>query len=273
MDLFTSPAIVAAGFPSPGEEWRQKRLDLRQLLDVSEQGTFCQRMAGGALSSMGIMHNDILVISPSLEAVNNDLVTASVNGSTFVRRLVVHHDITFLLPANPALADASHPSPVGLVHPAVRVKREDDFQIKGVVLCSIHAFHRQTGQQALRRARRLADLNVLLGLDSPGTYCTQVRGFSMQGAHIFDSDVLVVSRSQAAQENDIVVASIKGGFVVKRLLQARETMFLLSDHPLIPPLVATTEAGFQVWGVVMFSLHPLHHLIRQRLSQRQGRRQ
>jgi DNA polymerase V len=141
MDLFSSPAIVAAGFPSPGEEWRQKRLDVQQLLDISEQGTFCQRMAGGALISAGIMHNDILVISPSLEAVNNDLVMASVNGSTHVRRLVVHHDITFLLPANPVLPDASHPSPVGLVYPAIRVKSEDDLRIKGVVLCSIHALH------------------------------------------------------------------------------------------------------------------------------------
>ena len=57
-------------------------------------------------------------------------------------------------------------------------------------------------------------------------------------------------RTQAAREHDIIIASLQGGDDVKRLLQARETTFLLSDHPLIPPIAATTEAGFQVWGVV-----------------------
>ena len=272
MDLFSSPAVVAAGFPSPGEEWRQKRLDAQQLFSIAEDDTFCHRMVGGALTSAGISNNDVLIISPTLEAVNNDLVMASINGSIYVRRLVVHHDITFLLPATPVLSDASHSPPVGLVYPAIRVKSEDDFRIKGVVLCSIHALHQYAQRQILLRSRRFMDLNLLLGLDRPETYCTQVKGVSMQGAHIFDRDVLVVDRSLTAAENDIIIASFNGGFLVKRLLQARETLFLLSDHPLILPIVATTEAGFRCWGIVMFSLHPLHPLIHNRLLQRQGER-
>jgi DNA polymerase V len=267
MELSSAPAIVAAGFPSPAEEFRQPRLNVQQLLGIAEGGSFCERMTGSALSSAGIDHNDLLVISPSIEAVTNDLVVATVNGSRFIRRLVIHHDVTFLLPASPLPVNAGNAPPVGIIYPAIRVKAEDDFQIQGVVLGSFHAIDQDARRQALLHSRRVIDLNHLLGLDRPETYCTQVKGVSMQGAHIFDRDVLVVRRTQAAHEHDIIIASLQGGFVVKRLLQARETTFLQSDHPLIPPIAATTEAGFQVWGVVMFCLHPVHRLIKDRLLQ------
>ena len=113
MELSSAPAIVAAGFPSPAEEFRQPRLNVQQLLGIAEGGSFCERMAGSALTSVGIDHKDLLVISPSIEAVTNDLVVATVNGSRFIRRLVMHHDVTFLLPASPSRSMRAIPLQLG----------------------------------------------------------------------------------------------------------------------------------------------------------------
>jgi hypothetical protein len=40
------------------------------------------------------------------------------------------------------------------------------------------------------------------------THHTRTAPVNMQGAHIFDRDVLIVRRTQAAREHDIIIASL-----------------------------------------------------------------
>jgi SOS-response transcriptional repressor LexA len=68
-----------------------------------------------------------------------------------------------------------------------------------------------------------------------------------------------------AEENDISIAALDGGFVVKRLVQVNDAVFLLSDNPQMAP-IAITSQQFQIWGVVLFNLHVIHSLITSRFQ-------
>jgi SOS-response transcriptional repressor LexA len=251
-DRIFVPAVVAAGFPSPGQEWKEHLLDVRQLLGLAAEKSSVRRMAGSALSGVGVHDKDLLLLSSLVEPETNDIVVAQVNGSIYIRRFVCYTHVIFLLPTDGQ-------------HPPIRIEAGDQFHVIGVVLCSIHPVEPHA-QQDLRLCQlQLAAVNTVLGLHEPSVYCSQVRGHSMHDAGIYEGDVLVIDRGRAARAYDIIIASWQGGYVVKRLLQAHDTVFLLSDNPLIPPMYVTAESGFQVWGIVTYSLHPLHTIVKQRL--------
>jgi len=262
MNAFTAPTIVAAGFPSPGEEWREPRLDVRQLLGLASEGSFCYVMRSADMSAAGIMNGDVLVASPALVAGNTDIVIATIDEATQVRRLLRIGSVAFLVPEDPARPHAQR-------RPLLS---SDSVLIEAVVLCSIHGLC-EASRLALSNHPPSANVNRLLGLHLPSIFCTLVKGTSMQGAGVFDGDIVVVDRAQRPAPNDVIIASIHGRFVVKRFIQARGSVFLLSDNPLTPPILVTTEMGFQVWGVALFSLHLLHQRIKDRLlkQRRQGR--
>ncbi len=253
------PARVAAGFPSPGAEWREPQLNLRRLLGFVSEDSFCYFMRSTALSVAGVMRGDILVVSPTLTASNRDLVIARVNGAVWVRRLLLAGGVRFLVPED--LLDAHQPRFTVFAH--------ERLQLVGVILCSIHPLH-AAARERVAPFQQTRDLDAFLGLDQPGVYCTRVVGTSMRAVGIADGDILLIDRRLSAQENDIVIASLDGAFVVKRLIQARGAVFLLSDNPLTPP-IAVTSQQFQVWGVVLFNLHLVHPLITHRLLEEEGR--
>jgi len=262
MHAFTTPTLVAAGFPSPGEEWREPRLDVRQLLGLASEGSFCYLMRSADMSAAGIMKSDVLVASPSVAAQNTDIVIATIDEATQVRRLLRIGSVAFLVPEDPARPHAQR-------RPLLS---GDSVLIEAVVLCNIHGLS-EASRLALSNHPPSANVNRLLGLHLPSVFCTLVKGSSMQGAGVFDGDIVVVDRSQRPAPNDVIIASVNGRFVVKRFIQARGSVFLLSDNPLTPPVLVTTEMGFQVWGVALFSLHLLHQRIMDRLREqrRQGR--
>ncbi len=255
--LFSSLTIVAAGFQSPGEEWREQRLDVRQLFGLASEGSFCFLMKTADMSAAGILKGDVLVASPTLSASSTDIVIATVDEKTQVRRLLRIGSVAFLVPEDPARPHAQR-------RPLLS---GDSVLLEAVVLCSIHGLS-ESSRLALSNHPPGANVNRLLGLHLPSVFATLVKGTSMQGAGVFDGDIVVVDRAQRPVANDVIIASLNGGFVVKRFIQARGSVFLLSDNPLTPPVLVTTEMGFQVWGVALFSLHLLHRQVRERLQAR-----
>lgn len=94
------------------------------------------------------------------------------------------------------------------------------------------------------------NLNDLM-IDNPtATFFVRVRGDSMEGARIFDGDVLVVDRSQEAQENTIVVAAVYGELVVKRLKKNGAGLALISENDNYAPILIDDSEGVFIWGVV-----------------------
>ena len=97
------------------------------------------------------------------------------------------------------------------------------------------------------------DLNDLLVENPTATFFVRVAGDSMEGARIFDGDILVVDRSIEAVSGRIVVAAVYGELVVKRLKKTPSGLALLSENENYEPiLMEDTEECF-VWGVVIGS--------------------
>jgi DNA polymerase V len=96
------------------------------------------------------------------------------------------------------------------------------------------------------------DINEYLVRNPVSTFFFTVQGDSMEGAQIFDGDLLVVDRSVTATHGSIVIAFINGERLVKRLqISEAEGVTLVSANPLYPPLNITEGCELWVWGVVI----------------------
>ncbi|MGZ8182309.1 MAG: LexA family protein [Methylobacter sp.] len=85
LPLFTGK--VAAGFPSPADDYIEKTLDLNELLVQKPAATFFARAQGESMLGAGIHHNDILVVDRSIEPVPGKIVICALNGELTVKRL------------------------------------------------------------------------------------------------------------------------------------------------------------------------------------------
>ena len=94
------------------------------------------------------------------------------------------------------------------------------------------------------------DINEYLIRNPVSTFFFPVQGDSMEGAEIFDGDILVVDRSIKARHGHIVVAFVDGERLVKRLHNRQGRVALLAENPDYPPLVISEEMDFVIWGVV-----------------------
>lgn len=86
-------AKVAAGFPSPADDYVEKALDLNELLIQKPAATFFIRAQGTSMLGAGIHPNDILVVDKSLKPVDGKIVIAAINGEFTVKRLVKNFDV------------------------------------------------------------------------------------------------------------------------------------------------------------------------------------
>jgi DNA polymerase V len=97
------------------------------------------------------------------------------------------------------------------------------------------------------------DLNDLL-IDNPtATFFVRVAGDSMEGAGIFDGDILVVDRSVSASDGRIVVAAVFGELVVKRLKKYPNKAELISENDAYSPIAINDVDDIYIWGVVVGS--------------------
>lgn len=95
---------VAAGFPSPADDYIEKMLDLNEHLIRNPAATFFVRVAGDSMVGAGISHDDILVVDRSLTPESGRIVIAVVNGELTVKRLVKEGDSCRLVAENPDYA-------------------------------------------------------------------------------------------------------------------------------------------------------------------------
>lgn len=123
LPLFLSP--VQAGFPSPAEDYIERRLDLNDLVVQHPTATFFVKVEGESMEEANIFTGDILVVDRSLEPAHNKIVVAVVNGEFTVKRLSIESQGVFLLPENPK-------------YRAIKITSAMDFQIWGTVTYVIH---------------------------------------------------------------------------------------------------------------------------------------
>ena len=95
------------------------------------------------------------------------------------------------------------------------------------------------------------DINEYLVRNPVSTFFFSVEGDSMQGAEIFDGDMLVVDKSIRPRHGQIVVAFVDGLRLVKRLYRRNGRVALLAENPLYPPLEIREDQELLIWGVVI----------------------
>jgi DNA polymerase V len=96
---------VAAGFPSPADDYVEKNLDLNELLVQKPAATFFARAQGESMLGAGIHPNDILVVDRSIKPVAGRIVICALNGELTVKRLEQENDQWKLKAENPDYAD------------------------------------------------------------------------------------------------------------------------------------------------------------------------
>lgn len=99
------------------------------------------------------------------------------------------------------------------------------------------------------------DLNQHLIANKASTFLIRAAGDSMKDAGILDGDLLVVDRSLRPQSGDIVIASVGGEFLVKRIRITVEAVLLEAANERYPALRISDPDGFEVWGVVTSAVH------------------
>ncbi len=92
---------IPAGFPSPAQDYIEGKLDLNEYLIAHPASTFFVRVDGYSMQGAGILPDDILIVDRALEAANNQIVIAVVDGELTVKRLKINGNEWFLVPENP----------------------------------------------------------------------------------------------------------------------------------------------------------------------------
>ena len=82
-------------------------------------------------------------------------------------------------------------------------------------------------------------------------YSVYATGDSMEGAHIFAGDMLVIDAGKEAQPGNVVVAWLNGDMTVKRLARDdRGAVMLVPENTKYAPMTITPNDDFRILGVV-----------------------
>jgi DNA polymerase V len=116
---------VPAGFPSPADDYVERRLSLDEHLIQHRESTFFMRVAGHSMRELGIFDGDLLVVDRAVPAAHGSVVVAVVDGEFTVKQLLY-------TPQGKVLR-AAHPD-----YPETPIRPEQDFSIWGVVQWNVH---------------------------------------------------------------------------------------------------------------------------------------
>jgi DNA polymerase V len=119
---------VAAGFPSPADDYIEGKLSLDEHLVQHKDTTFFVRAKGNSMIGAGIFDGDLLVVDKSRTPVSGDIVIAQVDGDLTVKRLITRGDTITLKPENPRFKE-------------IEFKDGQELQVWGVVTSSTKKFY------------------------------------------------------------------------------------------------------------------------------------
>lgn len=120
LKLFSS--AVAAGFPSPADDYVEKGLSMDDLLIKHPSSTYLARASGDSMVGCGILDGDILIIDRSLTPENGDIVIAAIDGELTCKFLDLKQNQ--LVSANSK-------------YPPIKLNEEVELLIEGIVISSI----------------------------------------------------------------------------------------------------------------------------------------
>lgn len=117
--------LVPCGFPSPAQDYVEKRIDLNELLVKHPSATYFVKTAGDSMVDAGIGEGDLLVVDSSLTAGHGNIVIAAVDGEFTVKRLQLRPTIQL--------------NPMNSAYKPIVIDGEEQLNIFGVVTFIIKA--------------------------------------------------------------------------------------------------------------------------------------
>ena len=102
------------------------------------------------------------------------------------------------------------------------------------------------------------DLNRYLIKNPPATFIVKSQGNSMLQAGIHSNDLLIVDRSIKPKNNSIVIASIDGELIVKRIKISGKQFLLTSDNKEYRSIKINNESDVFLWGIVTKVIHNVY---------------
>ena len=111
---------IAAGFPSPAEDYLDLSLDLNRELVKDQSSTFYGRVKGNSMIDAGFADGDVVIIDRSAEPANGKIAVCFINGEFTIKRLRKMKDGLYLVPANSEFKP-------------IKINEETDFMVWGVV--------------------------------------------------------------------------------------------------------------------------------------------
>lgn len=127
LPLFLHP--VPAGFPSPADDYLERRLSLDEHLVSNKDSTFLVRARGTSMVGAGIFDGDLMVVDKGLDPQIGDIVVAVVDGEFTVKYLAQRGGRVYLKPANPRCSD-------------ILFQDGQELQVWGVVTSTIKQFRK-----------------------------------------------------------------------------------------------------------------------------------
>jgi len=108
--VLISPVAVAAGFPSPAQDYFDGRIDLNTHLIKDITSTFVVRVTGDSMEGAGISDGDELIVNRALEPRDGSVVIAVLDGELTVKRLRITGNGVVLQAENPRYPDIRVPA-------------------------------------------------------------------------------------------------------------------------------------------------------------------
>lgn len=99
------------------------------------------------------------------------------------------------------------------------------------------------------------DLNEQLIRNKPATFLMKVSGDAMVDAGIYNGDIVIVDRSVKATNGKIIIATLNGEMLIRRLEKTFNRIRLIPETAHLAPIeVDVSGADFSVWGVVTYCI-------------------
>jgi DNA polymerase V len=123
--VLIAPVAVAAGFPSPAQDYFDGRVDLNTHLIKDITSTFIVRVTGNSMEGAGISDGDELIVNRALEPKDGSVVIAVLDGELTIKRLRITATGVVLQAENPK-------------YPDIRVSALSELTIWGVATRCLH---------------------------------------------------------------------------------------------------------------------------------------
>ena len=92
---------IAAGFPSPADDYVERQIDLNTHLIQHREATFILRVTGWSMRDAGIFDGDEIIVDRAITPVDGKIVVAAINGDLTVKRLRRIGSAVHLVAENP----------------------------------------------------------------------------------------------------------------------------------------------------------------------------